>query len=54
MSDVKQFNVSVMAIDGIKTHTVNCDNALSAQYIAEAIYPNMRVIDISEVKFTTN
>lgn len=48
---VFQFKVVLMSIMGLKEHLVNCDNETSAKYIAQTIFPKMRVIDI--LKLTT-
>jgi hypothetical protein len=40
-----------MSITELKEHFVNCANEISAKYIAQNIFPKMRVIDI--LKLTT-
>lgn len=44
--NVQQFEVTLISADKVKTHIVNCENSLSAQYICEGIYPDMRVVDV--------
>lgn len=46
---VFQFKVVLMSIMGLKEHLVNCDNETSAKYIAQTIFPKMRVIDIIKI-----
>lgn len=47
---IKQFIVHLMRSAGVFTHTVNCANRDSAMYICEGIFPDARVIEITEVK----
>ena len=49
--DIKvfQFKVVLMSISGLKEHFVNCANEITAKYIAQTIFPKMRVIDIMKI-----
>ena len=46
MATVKQFIVTLMNSLGMIEHRVNCANSASAAFIASAIYPGYRVIDV--------
>jgi hypothetical protein len=46
---VFQFKVVLMSILGLKEHLVNCADETSAKYIAQTIFPKMRVIDIIKI-----
>lgn len=46
---VFQFKVVLMSTSGLKEHFVNCVNEISAKYIAQHIFPKMRVIDIIQI-----
>jgi hypothetical protein len=46
---VFQFKVVLMTITELKEHFVNCANEISAKYIAQNIFPKMRVIDIIKI-----
>lgn len=45
---VKQFIVHLMNGSEMIEHRVNCNNAISAQNIAEGIFPKHRVIEVVE------
>lgn len=44
-----QFKVVLMSISGLKEYFVNCANEITAKYIAQYIFPKMRVIDIIQI-----
>ena len=46
---VFQFKVVLMTISELKEHFVNCTNEISAKYIAQCIFPKMRVIEIIKI-----
>ena len=49
---IKQFKVILMNVNkGLKNHIVNCNSEICAIRICNAIYPNMRVIEIFEIKW---
>lgn len=45
---IKRFKVYIMDLEGVITYLINCNNATSAQHIAEGLFPNHRVIDVVE------